>query len=154
MEQTLVILKPRLGHGRCWNPGEITYMMERALSSYQAEMTWMRTIRLTPQMVKKIYCHVMHLPFYQDMELLYTGHDSYIQIWTGPQIIKDMRNLVGSTIGPTHGTLRFKFASKTVTYDNAIHCSDSQKSFEAEYDIIRQSKRAVNNPHQSIIAHI
>ena len=129
MERTFVMIKPTQRDVRL---GWILSKIELQLPD--CRMTCIRSKQLSAKDVEFMYSHVKDREFYKSMEALYTGANSILTIWTGPNVVNRMRQFVGPTRPLVPGTLRHLIANHDVSYDNVIHASDNYESAQRELD--------------------
>lgn len=127
-ETTLVILKPPV------LSKQQVFLCLGAFENNGLTITCMRTWRLNLTDLQRLYPHVQNMPFWEDMVKLYTSEDAVVVLLAGENAIAKARTIVGATVNPATGTLRYSLAG-TKSYDNAVHASDSLESFQHESEI-------------------
>jgi nucleoside-diphosphate kinase len=92
----------------------------------------MQMMNLTPEILKEHYAHIADRPFFPDVLALMTSGPVIAMVVEGPDVVKGMRNLMGSTKveDALAGTIRGDYAFSTE--ENLIHGSDSIENAEIE----------------------
>jgi nucleoside-diphosphate kinase len=122
-EQTLVIIKPDAIKKQVY--GDIIERLTR-----EFVVVKMQTCRLTEKQVRKHYQHVSHLPVFEDMVAFMLTEAVIIMILEGENVIKSVRDMVGSTYNALPGTIRGDYGAES--YRTLVHASDSQLSAAEE----------------------
>lgn len=91
-----------------------------------------KIMQLKEQVLREHYAHVVHQPFYPEMEDYMMAGPVWGMIVEGEHAIQGMRILIGATkfADGQAGTIRGDFATSTTF--NLIHGSDSAESAETE----------------------
>lgn len=126
MEKTLIIIKPDAMERRL--AGEVLGRFERA----GFELAACKMMRLSPELLREHYAHLVALPFYPRIEAFMLSRPVVVAVLRGPGVIARAREMLGPT-DPRKappGTIRGDLASDTTA--NVAHASDSPQSAEAE----------------------
>lgn len=126
MERTYIMLKPDALRRNL--AGEIIARIEK--KGYK--ITKMQMMDLTPEILKEHYAHIADRPFFPDVLALMTSGPVIAMVVEGLDVVKGMRNLMGSTKveDALAGTIRGDYAF--TTEENLIHGSDSVENAEIE----------------------
>lgn len=125
-EKTLVLVKPDAVHRGL--VGEIIARFERKA----LKIVGLKMIRITKQLAKEHYAHLVSKPFYPDLEEFMTGTPVVAIAVEGKEAVEVVRLIVGptnATKAPA-GTIRGDFSNSTSR--NVIHASDSKETAEKE----------------------
>lgn len=125
-ERTLILLKPdAIQRGFV---GEIIQRFERK----GLKIVALKMLKMSPDLAKEHYAHLVGKPFYPDLEKFMTTHPIIAAIIEG----KDAVEVVRTMLGPTNatkalpGTIRGDLSNSTSR--NVIHASDSKETAEKE----------------------
>jgi nucleoside-diphosphate kinase len=125
-ERTLLLLKPdAIQRGFV---GEIISRFERKA----LKIVGMKMFRITPELSKEHYAHLVDKPFYPDLEEFMTGHPVVGMVVEGKEAVEVVRLIVGptnATKAPA-GTIRGDLSNSTSR--NVIHASDSIETAKKE----------------------
>ncbi|MFH1393717.1 MAG: nucleoside-diphosphate kinase [Candidatus Micrarchaeota archaeon] len=125
-ERTLLLIKPdAIQRGLV---GEITARFEKK----GLKIVGMKMLRLTPEVSKQHYAHLVDKPFYADLEKFMTGNPIIGMVVEGKEAVETVRLIVGptnATKAPA-GTIRGDFSNSTSR--NVIHASDSVETAAKE----------------------
>ncbi len=125
-ERTLLLLKPdSIQRGLV---GEILSRFENK----GLKIVGMKMFRMTPELSKEHYAHLVDKPFYPDLEKFMTGHPIVGVVIEGKEAVETVRLIVGptnATVAPG-GTIRGDLSNSTSR--NVIHASDSLETAEKE----------------------
>jgi len=125
-ERTLLLIKPdAVQRGLV---GEITARFEKKA----LKIVGMKMFRLTPEVSKEHYAHLVDKPFYADLEKFMTGNPIVGMVVEGKEAVETVRLIVGptnATKAPA-GTIRGDLSNSTSR--NVIHASDSKETAEKE----------------------
>lgn len=126
MERTYIMLKPNAIKRRLM--GEIITRIEKK----GFEITDIKLMTLTSDIVKEHYAHIADKPFYPEVEAFMTSGPVLAMIVEGEDVVQGMRNLMGPTkwLEAPAGTIRGDFAINNG--ENIIHGSDSVENAEIE----------------------
>jgi nucleoside-diphosphate kinase len=139
-ESTLVLLKPDAVQRQLC--GEIIQRFERKGLLISA----LKLLQLTPEMAAGHYAEHIGKPFYPSLIEFITSGPVVAMVLTGPNAVKMVRTMMGSTnpVDALPGTIRGDYA--TVMSYNIVHGSDSTASaaretaiYFSEHEIIRKS---------------
>ena len=129
MERTLVLVKPD-GVQR----GLVGEIIKR-LENRGLKLTGLKIVYPDTALAEKHYAVHKGKPFYEGLVRYITGGPVVAMIWSAPDVIKAVRQTMGST-SPTEaapGTVRHDFA--IIRDRNLTHVSDSVENAEAEIAI-------------------
>lgn len=118
-EQTLVIIKPDAIKKQVY--GDIIERLTR-----EFVVVKMQTCRLTEKQIREHYAHVNHLPVFEAMVTFMLSEPVILMILEGENVIKSVRDMVGSTYNALPGTIRGDYGAES--YRTLVHASDSQLS--------------------------
>jgi nucleoside-diphosphate kinase len=126
MERTYIMLKPDAIQRRL--VGRIIDRIEA--KGYQ--ITDLKVLNLSKEILREHYAHVADKPFYPDMESYMMSGSVWAMIVEGENVVQGMRILIGATKfeDAKAGTIRGDYAIST-SY-NVIHGSDSPENAEIE----------------------
>jgi len=95
----------------------------------------LKMLKVTPELSKQHYAEHVEKPFYPDLESFITAGPVIALVVEGPEAIKVMRTLLGSTNGreAAPGTIRGDFGQSRQM--NLVHGSDSPESAAREIAI-------------------
>jgi len=126
IERTLILIKPdAMQRGLV---GEITARLENK----GFKIIGMKMLKMSKELSKEHYSHLVDKPFYPDLEKFVTEHPMIAMVIEG----KDAVDVVRLIVGPTNaskapgGTIRGDFSNSTSR--NVIHASDSKETAEKE----------------------
>lgn len=91
-------------------------------------------------------------PYFVKITNSLIGKKVMVMVVTGPAIRLRLRHLMGSAINPAPGTLRHSFAKDTT--NNSIHCSDSTRSANHEFDVWYPQLSAQHNTIQNFCSNV
>lgn len=140
LENTLVLLKPDAVQRKLC--GEIIQRFERKGLLISA----LKLLQLTPEMAESHYAEHVGKPFYPSLIEFITSGPVVAMVLTGPNAVKIVRTMMGSTnpVDALPGTIRGDYA--TVMSYNIVHGSDSAASaareaeiYFSEHEIIRKT---------------
>ncbi len=126
MERTLVLIKPD-GIERGFI-GEII----RRFENKGLKIVGLKMLKMTKEMAKEHYSHLVDKHFYPDLEEFMTSHPIIAMVLEGKEAV----NVVRAMLGPTNatkapaGTIRGDLSNSTSR--NIIHGSDSLETAEKE----------------------
>ena len=128
--KTLLIIKPDAVRNK--TVGNIIDIIEKN----NITILNMNMIKLDANTAKKFYSEHNTKSFYDELINFIISGPIVVLILEGKEIITQVRNLIGNTNfkKADKGTIREKFATSVT--ENAVHASDSIKSFENEIKII------------------
>ena len=129
-EFTLAVIKP----DACRN-GVAALIVSR-LASQGLRVERLFVSRWTPKLAAFFYLEHKGKPFYKKLVRFMSSGDSITMLLTGPNAIKRVRKLIGPTLNPPAGTIRGEFGNPKISYENAIHASDSVGSAVKEISIL------------------
>lgn len=99
-------------------------------------------IRYNEDMAKKHYHEHVGKDFYQGLEDYITSDKAYGMVVEGEDAIAKIRAMIGSTMDPKKGTIRYDIPAmlgrKPTTPANVVHASDSQEAAEKEIAIFKK----------------
>ncbi len=126
MERTLILLKPdAVQRGFI---GEITTRLEKK----GLKIVGLKMFKMSKELAKEHYAHLVSKPFYQDLEKFITSNPIVAMVVEGKEAVEVVRTLCGptnATKAPA-GTIRGDFSNSTSR--NAIHASDSKETAARE----------------------
>lgn len=95
----------------------------------------LKLLRVTPELSKQHYAEHVEKPFYPDLEQFITAGPVVALVVEGPEAIRVMRSMLGSTNGreAAPGTIRGDFGQSRQM--NLVHGSDSPESAAREIAI-------------------
>lgn len=126
MEQTLILIKPdAIQKGLV---GKIISIFE----SKGIKIVGMKMLKISKELSKEHYFHLLSKPFYPDLERFITHHPIIAMALEGKECIQIVRNMVGATNSrmAASGTIRGDFSMSTSR--NIIHASDSAEIAQKE----------------------
>lgn len=128
-ERTFVLLKPDAVQRRL--VGEIYSRLERK----GLKTVGLKMIQVTPELARKHYEEHVEKPFYPDLEEFITSAPVVAMVLEGPEAIKVVRAMLGSTNGREAplGTIRGDFGSSQQL--NLVHGSDGPEAARREIGI-------------------
>jgi len=128
MERTYIMLKPDAHKRKLM--GEIISRIER--KGYN--ISDMKMMHLTSDVLKEHYSHLVDKPFYPDLEKFMLSGPVVGMIVEGEEVVLGMRNLMGATkwSDALAGTIRGDFSNANDLSANLIHGSDSVENAEKE----------------------
>ncbi|PKM89092.1 MAG: nucleoside-diphosphate kinase [Firmicutes bacterium HGW-Firmicutes-12] len=140
MERTFVMIKPD-GVQR----GLATRIMG-AIEGKGYKLVALKMIKLSLDMAKKHYAEHIGKPFYNSLIEFITSGPVIAMVWQGPDVIKGIRNLMGSTnpLDAQPGSLRGNYGVDIS--HNLVHGSDSIESAKREIEIYFQSNELIEYP--------
>ena len=120
-ERTLVLLKPDSIQRSL--VGEIVSRFEKK----GLRIAGMKMIRISKELSKEHYAHLVSKPFYPDLEKFMTDHPVIAMVVEGKEAIEVVRNMCGVTNATkaASGTIRGDLSNSTSR--NVIHASDSKE---------------------------
>lgn len=129
MERTLVLLKPDCVQRR---------LVGRVLARFEDKgfnIVAMRLMRVTAELAKRHYSEHVQKPWYPSLEMFITGAPLVAAIVEGPEAIRVVRDMVGSTssLDAAPGTIRGDFGSSRQM--NLVHASDGPQAAKREIQI-------------------
>lgn len=124
MERTYIMIKPDGMKKQL--VGEIKNRIENA----GLHIAKTKQFELNTQVLREHYAHVVHLPFYPEMEEFMLSGPVLGMIVEGNNAIFAMRDIMGPTKNAPKGTIRGDY-SDSITF-NVIHGSDSPENAEIE----------------------
>ena len=126
MSKTLIILKPDAVKRKL--VGEILTRFEKR----NIEITKLRQTKLTKDLVKEHYSHLLDKPFYKDIETYMLSGYVIIAVLEAENVVDMVRKMIGETnpLQAQPGTIRFDYAQ--TMDENIIHASDSDGAAEIE----------------------
>jgi nucleoside-diphosphate kinase len=126
MERTYIMLKPD-----AIKRGLAGVIISR-IESKGFQILEIKTMRLTKDILKEHYQHLVEKPFYHEIEEFMTSGPVWGMIVEGENAVDGMRALIGPTKveDAPAGTIRGDFAVSTS--ENIIHGSDSAESAKSE----------------------
>lgn len=136
-QYTLVIFKPDA------LVKMITGNIISRLSEARLRIIGAKVVKVTPELAKKHYEHLVDKPFFQDLYEYFSGrvygHDYervLAFVYTGHDAIRLVRQIAGATnpLDADPVTVRGAYGriTKNGVMENVIHCSDSEASSERE----------------------
>ncbi|MBD3397583.1 nucleoside-diphosphate kinase [Candidatus Micrarchaeota archaeon] len=126
MEKTVVLVKPdAFQRGLV---GRIVARFERK----GLKLIGMKMIKISPELAKEHYAHLVDKPFYPGLEKFMTSDPILVFVVEGQEAIEVVRKIVGVTNSrkAEAGTVRGDFSMSTGR--NTIHASDSQETAQKE----------------------
>jgi nucleoside-diphosphate kinase len=126
MQNSLIIFKPDCMEKR--NVGSVLSRFEKAgFTVIGCKMT-----RLKPTVLREHYAHVVHLPFYPEIEAFMSSRSVIVLALQGENVVQEVRDLLGPTDSrkAPKGTIRGDFGTDMMT--NVVHASDSVDNGIAE----------------------
>jgi nucleoside-diphosphate kinase len=126
MEQSLVILKPDCMQRKLI--GQVITRFENA----GLEITACKVMALNASLLREHYAHLVHLPFFPEIENFMGSTPVMVMIVGGENAIERIRNLLGPTDSQKAlaGTIRGDFGFNKML--NIAHASDSREAAEKE----------------------
>jgi nucleoside-diphosphate kinase len=105
----------------------------------------LKLLQVTPELSKQHYAEHVAKPFYPDLEAFITAGPVIALVVEGPEAIKVMRTLLGSTNGreAVPGTIRGDFGQSRQM--NLVHGSDSPESAAREIAIYFKDSELVSH---------
>ncbi len=125
-EKTLLLIKPdAIQRGLI---GDILARFERK----GFKIIGMKMLRMSKEMAKEHYAHLVSKPFYPDLEKFVTEHPLVAVVIEGKEAVEVTRLIVGPTNASKApgGTIRGDLSNSTSR--NIIHASDSKETAEKE----------------------
>ncbi|MEK6982883.1 MAG: nucleoside-diphosphate kinase [Candidatus Micrarchaeota archaeon] len=128
MQQTLVFLKPD-----CLQRGLIGEIISR-FEKRGLKIVAMKMLKITPELSKKHYAHLVTKGFYPDLEKFVTSYPVVAFVLEGKEVIEVLRGMLGPTNSrkAPSGTIRGDFSMSMSR--NIIHASDSLEAAQKEID--------------------
>ncbi len=126
MERTLILFKPdAIQRGLV---GEILGVFEKK----GLKIVGMKMLRMTPDLSKRHYAHLVDKPFYADLEKFMTSQPIIAMVLEGVEVVSVVRDIVGATNArkAAPGTIRARFSNSLSR--NVIHASDSVETAKKE----------------------
>lgn len=129
MERSLILFKPDAVQRKLC--GELLSRIERK----GLKLIGLKMLRVTPELSKQHYAEHVNKPFYPLLESFITSGPIVAIAVQGPDAVKVMRTMMGSTNGreSAPGTIRGDFG--TSRQMNLIHGSDGPEAAERELKI-------------------
>ena len=126
MSKTLIILKPDAVKRKL--VGEILTRFEKR----NITITKLCQTKLTKDLVKEHYSHLLDKPFYKDIETYMLSGYVIIAVLEAENVVDMVRKMIGETnpLQSQPGTIRFDYAQ--TMDENIIHASDSDGAAEIE----------------------
>jgi nucleoside-diphosphate kinase len=129
MERTLVLLKPDCVQRR---------LMGRVIARFEDKLlniVDLKLIQVTPDLARRHYAEHVKKDWYPELEAFITSSPIVAMIIEGPEVIRVVREMVGTTNGlnATPGTIRGDFSSSQQM--NLVHASDSPASARREIEL-------------------
>ena len=129
MERTLVLLKPDCVQRR---------LIGRVLTRFEDKglnIIAMKLMRVTPQLAQRHYAEHVEQAWYPSLEKFITGGPMVAAIIEGPEAVRVVRAMVGTTNGlkADPGTIRGDYGSSQRM--NLVHASDGPESAVREMAI-------------------
>ncbi len=127
-------------------PGFANYEMvideiEKRLYGAGLKITEESYISYDREMARQHYYEHVGKDFYQKLEDYITSDKAYGMIVEGQDAIAKIRAMVGSTMNPKKGTIRFDIPAmlgrKPTTPANVVHASDSVEAAQKEIQIFK-----------------
>lgn len=127
-------------------PGFANYEMvideiEKRLYGAGLKITEESYISYDREMARQHYYEHVGKDFYQKLEDYITSDKAYGMIVEGQDAIAKIRAMVGSTMNPKKGTIRFDIPAmlgrKPTTPANVVHASDSEDAAQKEIQIFK-----------------
>jgi nucleoside-diphosphate kinase len=105
----------------------------------------LKMLKVTPELSKQHYAEHVAKPFYPDLESFITAGPVIALVVEGPEAIKVMRTLLGSTNGreAAPGTIRGDFGQSRQM--NLVHGSDSPESAAREIAIYFKENELISH---------
>ncbi|MBI5047072.1 nucleoside-diphosphate kinase [Candidatus Micrarchaeota archaeon] len=126
MERTLLLLKPD-----AVQRGLIGQILSR-FETKGFKIAGMKMIKMTKELSKEHYSHLVSKPFYPDLEIFMTSDPIVAVVIEGKEAVEVVRLIVGPTNASkaAGGTIRGDLSNSTSR--NVIHASDSKETAEKE----------------------
>ncbi|MBN2474429.1 MAG: nucleoside-diphosphate kinase [Pirellulales bacterium] len=129
MERSLMLLKPDCVQRR---------LVGRVLARFEDKglnLIAMKLMRVTPELARRHYAEHVQKGWYPSLEAFITGGPLVAAIVEGPEAVRVVRDMVGSTNGldAAPGTIRGDFS--TSQQMNLVHASDGPESAAREIEI-------------------
>lgn len=126
MERTLLLIKPDAFQRAI--VGEILSRIERKA----LKIVGMKMFRMSPELAKEHYAHLVDKPFYPGLEAFMTKDPILVVAVEGQEAVEVVRKVVGVTNArkAEPGTIRGDFSMSTGR--NTIHASDSAETAKKE----------------------
>ena len=126
MERSLIILKPDCMQRRL--AGQVISRFENVGLNILA----CKIMTLDKELLKEHYAHLVHLPFYHEIEEFMMTWPVMILVLEGENAVERIRNILGPTDSQKApaGTIRGDFGSDKMR--NIAHASDSKETAEVE----------------------
>ncbi len=134
MEKTFLMIKPDAVRKNLI--GEILMRVEDA----GFKIVELKMVKLSPSRAKKFYQVHRNKPFFEDLIKFVSSGKVVVVLLTRRNAIRKLRELVGITDPKKarRGTIRGDLASDVT--QNAVHASDSAKSFRFESELFFKTK--------------
>ncbi len=126
MERTLILFKPdAIQRGLV---GEILSVFEKK----GFKIVGTKMLKMTPELAKRHYAHLVDKPFYPDLERFMTSQPIIAMVIEGVDVVSVVRDIVGATNArqAAPGTIRARFSNSVSR--NVIHASDSVETAKKE----------------------
>jgi nucleoside-diphosphate kinase len=125
-ERSLLLIKPDALHRGLI--GEVLSRFEKK----GFKIVGMKMLKMSKEMSKEHYAHLVSKPFYPDLEKFMTGNPILAVVIEGKEAVEVTRLIVGPTNASKApgGTIRGDFSNSTSR--NIIHASDSKETAEKE----------------------
>jgi nucleoside-diphosphate kinase len=122
-QQTLVLLKPDAVKRNLVNE-----IMNRLGNKFKV-IAHKRFI-MTKELAEEHYAHLKHLDNFRTIIDFMVSGEMVALIYTGADVIAEVRNMIGSTFNAKNGTIRGDYGANK--HENLIHASDSIESANTE----------------------
>ena len=126
MQTTFIILKPD-----CIKANRIGTIIDR-FERQDLKVVACKMTRLTPEILRMHYAHVVERPFYPELEAFMLSEPVVFLALRGENAIARVREMLGPTDSAKapKGTIRGDFGTDTTV--NFVHASDSEQSANTE----------------------
>ena len=126
MERSLIILKPDCMQRKL--VGQVISIFENIGLNISA----CKIMTLDKELLKEHYAHLVHLPFYHEIEEFMMTCPVMVLVLEGENAVERIRNILGPTDSQKApaGTIRGDFGSDKMR--NIAHASDSKETAEIE----------------------
>lgn len=126
MERTVVLVKPD-----AFQRGLVGKIISR-FEQKGLKIVGMKMIKMSPELAKEHYSHLVQKPFYPGLEKFMAGNPLLVFAVEGQEAIEVVRKIVGVTNArkAEAGTIRGDFSMSTGR--NTIHASDSAETAKKE----------------------
>ena len=116
------------------------------------EVSDIKEMMLTKELVREHYAHVVDRDFYPEMERQMLSGPVIAMIVIGPNAVSKVRELMGPTNSKNAmpGTIRGDYGNKELCCQNAIHGSDSLENAKIEINRFYDGSKS-NNPENNKI---